>query len=133
MVFLDGVGIGKKDFTYNPFFKYNFKTFKEIFAKSPSLDHPIIIRDNFFLFPTDANLGVGGLPQSGTGQASLFCGFNAPKFVGKHYGPHPYSTTIPLLKEKNILVYFKKKYNSSFFANAYPKLFFDYINYIYIY
>ena len=73
-------------------------------------------------------LGVEGLPQSGTGQAALFCGFNAPKFVGKHYGPFPYTTTIPVLQKDNILVYFKEKYKSSYFANAYPKVFFDYVN-----
>ncbi|MEJ2103947.1 MAG: metalloenzyme [Ignavibacteriaceae bacterium] len=71
---------------------------------------------------------VEGLPQSGTGQASLFCGFNAPKFTGKHFGPFPYSTTIPILQKDSILVYFKEKYGSSYFANAYPKVFFDYIN-----
>jgi predicted AlkP superfamily pyrophosphatase or phosphodiesterase len=127
MVFLDGVGIGKKDYNFNPFFKFEFKTFCKIFREIPTLENSVLINNNYFLFPTDANLGVDGLPQSGTGQASLFCGFNAPKFVGKHYGPHPYSTTIPILKEKNILVHYYKKHGKGFFANAYPKLFFDYI------
>jgi phosphopentomutase len=128
MVFLDGVGIGKKDFSYNPFFKYDFKTFKEFFNEIPSLENRVLRNNNYFLFPTDANLGVKGLPQSGTGQASLFCGFNAPKFVGKHFGPYPYSTTIPILKGKNILVHYYKKNHGGYFANAYPKLFFDYFN-----
>jgi 2,3-bisphosphoglycerate-independent phosphoglycerate mutase len=127
MVFLDGVGIGEKDFKFNPFFKYGFKTFENIFGEIPSLDSSRLSDGKSFLFPTDANLGVNGLPQSGTGQASLFCGFNAPKFVGKHFGPYPYSTTIPKLKEDSILVHFKQKYRSSYFANAYPKVFFDYI------
>jgi len=127
MLFLDGIGIGKKDFQFNPFFKYGFKTFTEIFSEIPSLENPVLKNDNYYLFPTDANLGIDGLPQSGTGQASLFCGFNAPKLIGKHFGPYPYSTTIPILKEKNILVYFHKKDGMGYFANAYPKLFFDYI------
>lgn len=127
IVFLDGVGIGKRDYGFNPFFKYGFKTFKNIFGEIPSLENTNLSDGKSFLFPTDANLGVSGLPQSGTGQASLFCGFNAPKFVGKHFGPYPYSTTIPKLKEESILVYFKEKYNSSYFANAYPKVFFDYL------
>ncbi len=127
MVFLDGVGIGKKDYRFNPFFKCEFKTFNTIFREIPSLENSMLINNGYFLFPTDANLGVDGLPQSGTGQASLFCGFNAAKFVGKHFGPYPYSTTIPFLKEKNILVHFYKKDGKGYFANAYPKLFFDYI------
>jgi 2,3-bisphosphoglycerate-independent phosphoglycerate mutase len=128
MVFLDGVGIGKKDELNNPFFKYGFKAFENIFGKIPSLENQSLTNGVHFLFPTDATLGVEGLPQSGTGQASLFCGFNAPKFVGKHFGPYPYSTTIPILQKESILVYFKEKYKSSYFANAYPKAFFDYIN-----
>ncbi|HSW56053.1 MAG TPA: hypothetical protein VLH59_13270 [Ignavibacteriaceae bacterium] len=127
MVFLDGVGIGKKDYEFNPFFKYGFKAFENIFTKIPSLDDQRLSNGTHYLFPTDANLGVEGLPQSGTGQASLFCGFNAPKFVGKHFGPHPYTTTIPILQKESILVYFREKYNSSYFANAYPKAFFDYV------
>ena len=128
MVFLDGVGIGKKDYQFNPFFKYGFKSFEKIFGKIPSLEEQRLSNDDIFLFPTDANLGVEGLPQSGTGQASLYCGYNAPKFVGKHFGPYPYSTTIPILKKESLLTYFKTEYNSSFFANAYPKVFFDYLD-----
>ena len=128
MVFLDGVGIGKKDYQFNPFFKYGFKSFEKIFGKIPSLEEKKLSAGEIFLFPTDANLGVDGLPQSGTGQASLYCGFNAPKFVGKHFGPYPYSTTIPILKNDSLLTYFKTEFDSSFFANAYPKVFFDYLN-----
>jgi hypothetical protein len=126
-VFLDGVGIGKKDLQFNPFFKYGFKTFKEIFNEIPSLDNPRLASGNNFLFPCDAQLGVPGLPQSGTGQTSLFCGVNAPEFVGKHFGPYPYSTTYSILAEKNILLRYKKMNKKSFFANAYPQPFFDYI------
>jgi hypothetical protein len=128
MVFLDGVGIGKKDYEFNPFFKYGFKAFENIFGDIPSLDNQSLSNGTHFLFPTDATLGVEGLPQSGTGQASLFCGFNAPKFVGKHFGPYPYSTTIPILEKESLLVQFRNKTGGSYFANAYPKAFFDYVN-----
>lgn len=127
MVFLDGVGIGKKDYQFNPFFKFGFKAFNEIFGEIPSLDNSRLTTDNNYLFPCDATLDVPGLPQSGTGQTSLFCGFNASKYVGKHFGPYPYSTTIPLLEENNILVRYKKLGKRSYFANAYPEPFFKYI------
>lgn len=128
MVFLDGVGIGKKDFEHNPFFKYGFKAFEQIFGAIPDTKNYILKRENRILFPIDACLGVEGLPQSGTGQASLFCGFNAPKLAGKHFGPYPYSTTIPKLKEENILLHYNNENEKSFFANAYPRVFFDYID-----
>ena len=128
MVFVDGVGIGKKDYQLNPFFKYGFKTFEKIFGEIPSLENQKLTNGTHYLFPTDANLGVEGLPQSGTGQASLFCGFNAPKFVGKHYGPYPFTTTIPILEKESLLIHFRNKSGGSYFANAYPKVFFDYIS-----
>ncbi len=128
MIFLDGVGIGQKDFQSNPFFKYGFKTFEKIFGEIPSIDNPKLERNDKYLFPSDARMGIDGLPQSGTGQVSIFCGVNAPEFVGKHFGPFPYSTTIPIIAEKNILKYFKEKNKKSYFANAYPKVFFEYIN-----
>ncbi len=127
MIFIDGVGIGKKDFEYNPFFKYGFKTFEEIFGESPHLEKPYLEKNGAYLFPCDARLGVAGFPQSGTGQVSIFCGMNAAKFVGKHFGPFPYSTTIPIIAEQNIFKYFKDKNKKAFFANAYPEVFFDYI------
>ena len=127
MIFLDGVGIGKVDYQFNPFFKFGFNTFTRIFGQIPSLENRLLRNNNTFLFPADATLGVEGFPQSGTGQTSIYCGINAPKFVGKHFGPYPYSTLIPVLKEKSIFRYFIDKDKNVSFANAYPKLFFDYI------
>lgn len=127
IIFIDGVGIGKDDKEFNPFFKYGFNTFEKIFGAVPSLENPVLEKKEKYLFPVDANLGVEGLPQSGTGQVSIFCGINAAKFVGKHYGPFPYSTTIPIIAEQNIFKYYKDIDKKAYFANAYPKLFFDYI------
>ena len=128
MIFMDGVGIGKKDYQYNPFFKYGFKTFTEIFGDIPHLDQQKLIGDNAFLFPVDALMGIPEIPLSGTGQTSIFCGINAPKLIGKHFGPYPYSTLIPIIKEKNIFRSFMKRKKKVNFANAYPKVFFDYVN-----
>ncbi|MBK7229408.1 MAG: hypothetical protein IPH97_11230 [Ignavibacteriales bacterium] len=100
MIFIDGIGIGKKDYEFNPFFKYGFKTFENIFGEIPHLENQYLNKNGYYLFPTDATLGVDGLPQSGTGQVSIFCGINAPQLVGKHFGPFPYSTTIPFIEEK---------------------------------
>jgi hypothetical protein len=128
MIFIDGVGIGKEDYEFNPFFKYGFKTFAKIFGEIPSIKNPVIEKKNRFLFPTDARLGVEGFPQSGTGQTSIFCGINAAELIGKHFGPYPYSTLIPIIKEQNIFRHFLRKKQKAFFANAYPKVFFDYVN-----
>ncbi len=127
MIFLDGVGIGKEDYEFNPFFKYGFNTFTKLFGTIPTLDKQYLAKNGFYLTPVDAALGVEGLPQSGTGQTSIFCGMNAAEFVGKHFGPYPYSTLVPVIKEQNIFKEFLSRGRKAFFANAYPKVFFDYI------
>ncbi len=128
MIFLDGVGIGKMDFEFNPFFKYGFKTFTALFGNVPTLDNQHLTKNGFYLTPVDAALGVEGLPQSGTGQTSIFCGMNAAEYVGKHFGPYPYSTLVPIIKEHNIFAEFLSKGRKALFANAYPKVFFDYLS-----
>jgi len=128
MIFLDGVGIGRKDPVNNPFFKYGFRTFQDFFGGIPYLEEPYLRNKDNFLFPADATLGIKGLPLSGTGQVSIFCGVNAASFVGKHFGPFPYSTTVPVIKEKNIFNEIKQKGYKVSFANAYPRVFFDYIS-----
>jgi 2,3-bisphosphoglycerate-independent phosphoglycerate mutase len=127
MIFLDGVGIGEKDYEKNPFFKYGFKIFDELLGETPHLNNSSIKNNGLYCFPVDARFNIEGFPQSGTGQVSIFCGINAPKFVGKHFGPFPYSTTIPIIAEKNVLKHFKERGKRVFFANAYPKVFFDYL------
>ncbi len=127
MIFLDGIGIGKKDYEYNPFFKYGFNTFTELFGEIPTLNNQYLKKDGFYLTPVDATLGIEGLPQSGTGQTSIFCGMNAAEYVGKHFGPYPYSTLVPIIKQQNIFSEFLSMGRKPFFANAYPRVFFDYL------
>jgi 2,3-bisphosphoglycerate-independent phosphoglycerate mutase len=127
MIFIDGVGIGKEDAVNNPFFRYGFRTFSELFGGIPSEENHTLIKDGRYLFPVDACLGIPGLPQSGTGQASIFCGINAAEYIGKHFGPYPYSTLIPVIKEKNIFIELINRDKKVTFVNAYPSVFFDYI------
>ncbi|MEO8231269.1 MAG: metalloenzyme, partial [Ignavibacteriota bacterium] len=62
MIFIDGVGIGKKDYEFNPFFKYGFETFEKIFGEIPYLENQYLNKNEIYLFPSDARLGVEGLP-----------------------------------------------------------------------
>lgn len=128
LIFIDGIGIGKPDKVNNPFFKHEWKLFSQYFDEPPSVEQKELRKENAVLFPVDAVMGVEGLPQSGTGQTSIFCGVNAQKMIGKHFGPFPYSTLVPTIKEKNIFRAFKEKGLLPVFANAYPKVFFDYID-----
>ena len=127
VIFLDGVGIGEDNPLTNPFFKYNFNTFIELFGSIPHLDNQTLTRDGRYLFPSDALMGVPDLPLSGTGQTSIFCGINASRILGNHFGPFPHSSLVPIIREQNIFKAFKRKKMKVTFANAYPKVFFDYI------
>ncbi len=60
-------------------------------------------RDRSLLVPLDACLGVEGLPQSATGQTSLFTGVNAPRFLGYHLTAFPNEELLPLFTERSIM------------------------------
>lgn len=128
MLFLDGVGLGVKDPSVNPLFAARMPALRSLFGgELPSLGRRRISRGAAWVLPLDATLGVPGLPQSGTGQTSLFTGANGAVIAGKHFGPHPYSTLKPVIAERNIFRRLRDAGKSPLFANAFPQRFFDYI------
>jgi 2,3-bisphosphoglycerate-independent phosphoglycerate mutase len=127
-LFLDGVGLGKADPAVNPLFKARLPHLRSLLGgKIPCLGLRRFSSDHAELVPLNATLRVAGLPQSGTGQAALFTGVNAAKLIGRHFGPYPASTLLPLIREKNIFRQLKSKGHSVSFANAFPRQFFDYV------
>jgi hypothetical protein len=126
-LFLDGVGIGEENPDANPFFSADHKYFKKIFGGIPSKEKLFMENGTSFVQPCDALLGVDGLPQSGTGQVTLFTGVNAAQMIGMHFGPYPHSQTRPLLEEKNIFKVLKNLGADVHFANAFPRQFFEYV------
>ncbi|GJQ63821.1 MAG: peptidase [Melioribacteraceae bacterium] len=128
LIFLDGVGLGEENPEKNPFFRYNFRFITDNFENVPSLTTQHLSTDDKEIFPVDANLDIDGLPQSGTGQVSLLCGMNASQFIGKHFGPFPYSLHQDTMKRENLFKAVKDMGLKSEFVNAYPQIFFDYLN-----
>lgn len=128
MLFLDGVGIGARDPSVNPLFAAPMKTLRSILdGELPSLRNRICIAARATATPLDATLGVPGLPQSGTGQTALFTGANGAKIAGRHFGPYPYSTLKPIIRERNVFRRVKEGGKAPCFANAFPQRFFDYV------
>ena len=128
MLFLDGVGIGRKNARYNPFFATNLRAFQSLLGETmPHLRDAHRVSASASLVPINATLGVAGLPQSGTGQTSLLTGINAARRIGKHYGPYPYSALRTVIKERNIFHQLHMKGKMVFYANAFPQQFFDHI------
>ena len=67
----------------------------------------------------DANLGVEGLPQSATGQATMFTGVNASLEMGRHCEGFPGPSLRALIERNNIFPELKKRGKRVKFADAY--------------
>ncbi|MCG8373908.1 MAG: hypothetical protein MI700_10260, partial [Balneolales bacterium] len=124
-IFIDGVGLGKQS-EENPFFVQSYESF-QVFSNGHFFTNadPVLSSGHIFK-PIDANLDVEGLPQSGTGQATLFSGKNASKVIGKHFGPYPHSGIRFLLEEQSIFHAVQESGKKPYFMNAYPPVFMEY-------
>ena len=67
----------------------------------------------------DSCLGVEGLPQSATGQATMFTGVNCPQAVGKHCEGFPSPALRHIIEENNLFLQLKKRGKRIRFADAY--------------
>ncbi|HZV11939.1 MAG TPA: alkaline phosphatase family protein, partial [Candidatus Kapabacteria bacterium] len=126
-IFVDGVGLGEEA-DINPFFSARIPVIKNLLNIIPSLKDRQINNSDAMLLPLDATLGVSGLPQSGTGQATLMTGINCPQLNGSHFGPYPPSAAREVLKEKNIFRVCENELLPISFVNAYPQRYFDYLD-----
>lgn len=124
-LFIDGVGLGEDD-DHNPFTQNDYEAFTCMTGGRPfTRSAASFVNENHLFKPIDATLDVEGLPQSGTGQTALFSGVNAPKAIGKHYGPFPHSGIKHLLREQSIFHKAQRQGKSCHFINAYPDIFFE--------
>jgi 2,3-bisphosphoglycerate-independent phosphoglycerate mutase len=127
LLFLDGVGIGKKDADINPFFHARMPVLTALCGgELPHTPFKKKSTGQAEVVAMSATLGVSGLPQSGTGQAAIFTGVNGAKKFGRHFGPYPPSMLRQSIAEKNIFSQLKALGKSVVFANAFPQRFFDY-------
>lgn len=69
--------------------------------------------------PIDACLGVEGLPQSATGQATMFTGINCPAAMGKHCEGFPGPALRKIIEENNLFLQLNKRGKRVRFADAY--------------
>ncbi len=124
-IFIDGIGLGAAG-DLNPFATHCLPGFELLSDGQSWTEGAKPIRsDNHCFFGIDAQLGVEGLPQSGTGQASLFTGINCASLAGRHFGPYPHSTSKAAIAESNIFTRLGQLGQPVAFANAYPPVFFE--------
>ncbi len=125
MIFIDGFGLGEK-VENNPYF----------FARTPFLDDilgghflyqdsGLVYGDGAIMVPTDALLGLPGIPQSATGQTTLWTGVNAAQAVGRHINAYPTRQLRELINTYSIMKRLNERGKKVTFANAYRGEYFE--------
>lgn len=121
LIFIDGIGIGEKNISRNPI----LNLFTDI---SSDL---LLCEDSFpasfaggKAVAMDACLGVSGIPQSATGQTSLFTGENAQNMLGYHLNAMPNQPLIELIQRKSLTVTLKERGVRSLNANLHSSEYF---------
>ena len=69
--------------------------------------------------PIDACLGVAGIPQSATGQATMFTGVNGSQAMGRHCEGFPGPELRQIVSRDNLFLELKKRGHRVKFADAY--------------
>ena len=120
LFFIDGLGIGEPG-ENNPL--------SRIENIEPLSVHHGNLKEKLFdgiIVPTDPRLGVGGRPQSASGQTTILTGINAPEILGYHKQGFPNERLREVLKEHSI---FRKLeeigVGPNVFANTYTPQFFS--------
>jgi hypothetical protein len=131
---MDGVGLGKDDQNINPFVRAALPNLDDLLVgnkliayghQTGSDGRPGIIQTKrASLLAMDACLGIEGIPQSASGQASLLTGKNVPAILGFHDGPKPNQEIMDILREGTLFsqVYTNKREVA--LLNAYPPRYF---------
>lgn len=130
ILFLDGVGLGEADPTRNPLVDAPMPTLRHLLDGQPLTRHALqsaAFASGARLIPVDAVLGVPGLPQSGTGQATLWSGVNVAARLGRHSGPYAPPLARDILRQDNL---FKAAAvlagpGRTAYANAFPPRYLD--------
>ena len=125
LLFFDGWGLGANDPATNPFLTASMPTLRELFGGTIPTRENNSASARALLAPTDATLGVPGIPQSATGQTAIFTGVNAPRVIGEHLGPYPNAALRKILARDNLFQRLTAATRRVAFANAYPPIFFE--------
>jgi hypothetical protein len=120
LLFVDGLGLGEDDPEKNPVARARVNRLR-LLRDRPAPDPAAV------LVPTDACLGVPGLPQSATGQTSILAGINAPAAVGRHINGYCTRSLTALLDGRSLFSRVKACGGEVTFANAYTPAFLEHL------
>ena len=117
LFFIDGIGLGDGESSIADLFS-NI-TEKPLIAGN----YPQFI-DSGVICSADATLGTSGVPQSATGQATIFTGINASKYLGYHLTALPNQKLVELIEKQSLMKTLAEQGISITSANMYSDEFF---------
>ena len=137
-VFLDGVGLAPAG-PDNPLSQVPMPHIQNLLGRSLVLESgkgtgelalgdAALDSDELTMCALDACLGVPGLPQSATGQTSLFTGVNAPAWVGDHVTAYPTDRLREVIATHSLLKRVAELGKRVLFANAHSERFWQMID-----
>lgn len=112
LVFVDGVGLGSRG-AHNPFEGAPLEVL------GPWAHDEIARMPHAVYGAIDATLGHPGLPQSATGQATIFTGDDAIALQNGHFSGHPTPRLAKLIAERSLLMRARQGGKRAAFLNAY--------------
>jgi len=128
-LFMDGVGLGADNPRVNPLARAGMPNLDALLGRRKLTASSVPLEsERASVVALDAVMGVDGLPQSATGQASLLTGKNIPRLIGEHFGPKPNQAVRDLLAEGNLFSALTQAGYSAALLNAYPAQYFESIN-----
>lgn len=110
-VFIDGLGLGKKDKASNPIYATDLNILADLIENAR--------------FQADASMGITGLPQSATGQTAIFTGVNAAKVLNRHMSGQPTITLKKIIYRVNMFSELMKMGLKVTSANVYRNEYLD--------
>ena len=117
LLFVDGVGLAPAG-ADNPFSEPATPAIDDLLG-GPLTFEQATQKDGRVLIPLDACLGVEGLPQSATGQTTLFTGVNAAARMGRHVTGLPGPSLRRVVEGEGLLLRAAMAGRRVTFANAY--------------
>lgn len=128
LCFVDGVGLGGEDPGINPLVAARMPALRSLLGGRPLTaaaapwEGPEVS-----VVPVDARLGVAGLPQSATGQTTIFTGQNGAQAIGRHLNAYPTPRLKELLNRYSVFWQVTERGNRATFLNAFPPRFFEWV------
>ncbi len=123
LLFVDGVGLAPAAES-NPLACGHTPRLERLLG-GPLVIDAVQERPHLVLRALDATLGVPGLPQSATGQTTLFSGHNAAAALGRHVAAFPGPRLRGLLLEDSVLRRARRRGHRVTFANAFSPAYFE--------